>query len=615
MPKNKQNNLNSVISDQTFTLPPLTLTFLLLMLSSTISYGGSKAKISAHNSHGHNYEEFGSAYDAIQKRRFSVRIKKRTSLAHKRSMESAFSKKSNTEKLEFNKGHHGFHPPYRQDLVSTLSARELGVPIRSAQLTNLSQYLMVKTAKTMKKQIKQQTVIQQVPTDSFIHSVHTVFLGVLPDNRLILRGMKRARDDTPSPKIIPYTGEHWSSIEIINPKGYINRVLVIDENHFLTVLSRGAERLHVWKKTDGKWSGQDFGHAASVSISPDKRMVTWFNPKFDPASIFVWFEYKGEWILEKLTDDTAIQERYHCVIPLSDGRVISSHKDGTLRVWHRAGGIWLYQELPNRGLDNDKLRLVEIDPNTIAVYSKGHIGIWNETNGQWSYTHLANLSGIHKIVLLQNGWLLSQPEHFFPKYKGIVLWGKRGGKWTQVTLSPHSYIRGVFLHEGSQLISKTTDVIQIWSFIDGSWESVSFPGKYEYTYIHSLSDGRFLSAGSDATQIKLWHKEAGIWTTTLLKRPAFLQDTLASINTYVKSYTLLNDGRLLGSFRHAYTNVSPDEPRLQRLEAKKGTRYNTRALHFWNLFPRKASSKSRSVFYERVESQEHVKYLVHSRRS
>ena len=606
--------------------------------------GGNKQPVQV----ARRYEEPCPARISLRKRRADTKPES----PGKRKKESASEAPADmTAQLDY-----GAHVLYQRSIISPfgnslrniLFARELDLQanIRPVRWTTVSQHCLNsantairRKATAVRKKTKGVTgtrkagrrakdVTQSVekPAASQINVRHAAVLGLLPGSRLIISGRKyyksndieesdteesdtedHREDHIPAsnPTAISVYNEHWSSVEVLNLSGYINKVIVIDETQFLMLIFSREKYLYLWKEINGKWSNRYLGVVKKdVSVSSDKKILTRYNVRRS-INIRMWTEHDEEWCSETLI--SGVDEYCHRVISFAGGRVVSSYDGGSLRVWYKKGNTWAFHLLPRKFL---KPELVELDKNAVAIYNENHVGIWRETGGHWSYINVSGIRGIYKIVQLGNGWLVNLPEPFFSDFPGIVLWTEQKGRWKKIILDPKAFMKNVLVHEGDRLISwPRYDEIKVWSLVNGNWQSVTLFGNYTPVYqVIPLPDGRFVSIPySPRTRISLWHEEAGAWSAVLLKNPSLPRDGFVTNFNLVKSFLLLNDGRLLGSLKHNYAVVEPG-CRRPRVNEQDRT-YELRAFHLWNLFPLKPMLDKDVVHYDRIESEDSVKYL------
>ena len=210
---------------------------------------------------------------------------------------------------------------YRKSLLYRLLARErdLQACIRPAQLAAASQHYLSRAENTVTIKAKGVTgkakgvtgkakgvtgkakgVIQSAkkpaPAVSQFNVRNAEVLGSLPDGRLIIKSHRQCVT-LDSPTAISLYNEHWSSVEILNLSGYIQKFIVIDEKQFLMLITipySGQENLILWKEVNDKWSYNNLGCAEDVSVSSDKKILTWYNGR-NSTVINVWAEHDEEW--------------------------------------------------------------------------------------------------------------------------------------------------------------------------------------------------------------------------------------------------------------------------------------------------------------------------------
>ncbi len=249
-----------------------------------------------------------------------------------------------------------------------------------------------------------------------------------------------------------------------------------------------GERSHGWRAHRGNVNGIDFrsGNVGVVTAGLDGILAEW--------------DFSGR-PLRKISTGNPIT---HMVLDEPNQRVVTGHRDGTVRIW----ALEDFRLIDSRQLHRRTVKAVAVQPGTNLVASSGSDGrvfIWRPGSEP------REMSGFHT-----DAWTLDfSPDGQWLMGAGwfrLFRWRVADGSFTSIPTRHRGIIKSIqYSEDGTYLasISRQTDSSVYFLDPDDGTVLKRF-GRHELCggYVALSPNGRYLATTADDAQLRIWDLES-----------------------------------------------------------------------------------------------------------
>ena len=195
-------------------------------------------------------------------------------------------------------------------------------------------------------------------------------------------------------------------------------------------------------------------------------------------------------------------DRVNCVAVLSDGRIVSGSKDGTLRVWDSGGGACLHVLEGHSGSVYCVAALPE--GRIVSGSDDWTLRVWDSVSGECLQVLEGHSALVTCVVALPEGRIVSGSGD-----RTLRVWDSVSGECLQVLEGHSDWVDCVAALPDGRIVSGSFDgTLRVWDNVSGECLQVLEGHSALVCCVAALPDGRIVSGSDDGT-LRVWDIGSG----------------------------------------------------------------------------------------------------------